>query len=1031
MPDTLEDPRTTANPDGSHDNLPGLSVPSDEDLNKMVYGGAPDTPASLQSYTAGGNSNPDPDLSKMESAGGDTDGTIKDSFYENNPEQEPRPNIKSKFKGLSGRKKWAILSLSSLPTVIIPAMVAVLVIMFLSGFQLGAVARVLGDVNFIFTKRMSRTLTKRAIYALSNPASQYKISEGAISKLGLRSPNNPIVDFEGTGNVITGRPEGVKIGNKTVSLNNNLTINTPLGRQNRLSLLSDLDNALSEVPEIGRLGPLAKNRRTLALAESLGYKYSAWDKGKRFWQGIRDEASLKKAVGEYLEDKYSLVKKAKIKFGSNDLNEAATKTEKAALADGSIGIDESAPQLGLEAGTEAVAKSASAGLATFAKGLKQVGDVAQFIGYYCLFRDLAKIIKNGKLERMYAYARSGMNILTAYDQFKTGDSSPFAVNMAVRDLGLFQNTTTWATNTYQYSVSQAKNLGYTAMPVADIMWAPTALVQRIISFVGQDLGPLSGSIDGMCGVLTSAEGIIATVAVEFVAQALICFVTACIGSAGTKAGTKAAVEAVEQAGEELAGEVVDKLAKETAEKLAKEAVEEGLEKAAEAGIKQGLRGFFGKYRRLKSFGEVVTKGGAVIGGIILLQKAAAAGSALDAGCIGGNDNCMNLANQGLRMIGNTQVQSMGGRPSTQAEIAEVKQTQYEEVLLANKNMPFSERLLGLTNPRSPLSLMLANIPLRKSTIYEGSDRLLAYIGNIFSPVSSGGLFASTLKILNTDNLALAQSSDEEEPGYHVWFYSKAEEEKITTDPSFDPDTNKEFVESRLEDLKSKYGKCYEKDEATSFDADEGFLLECSTLLKEEDALHYRIYLADEEFKKQQEYIANATESSGSQTTLPIGDFYGDSTSTPCAAGSDDYGEAVGYRSGRPFKIRLCTIAGLLSGRGDADAGGIARFNSSISLNVVSMINEAKAAGLTPKMNSSYRTMEYQQELRRQANCPNDTTNNCDFTVARAGFSNHQMGLAFDIQPDSDFWQWMINNGERFGYKWYGSGDRPHFSPTGG
>ena len=89
--------------------------------------------------TAGGNSNPDPDLSKMESAGGDTDGTIKDSFYENNPEQEPRPNIKSKFKGLSGRKKWAILSLSSLPTVIIPAMVAVLVIMFLSGFQLGAV----------------------------------------------------------------------------------------------------------------------------------------------------------------------------------------------------------------------------------------------------------------------------------------------------------------------------------------------------------------------------------------------------------------------------------------------------------------------------------------------------------------------------------------------------------------------------------------------------------------------------------------------------------------------------------------------------------------------------------------------------------------------------------------------------------------------------------------------------------------------------------------------------------------------------
>lgn len=61
MPDTLEDPRTTTDFDGNHDNLPGVNLPLDKELGEMVYSDAP---------VYMGNEEGDPDLSKMESGDG-------------------------------------------------------------------------------------------------------------------------------------------------------------------------------------------------------------------------------------------------------------------------------------------------------------------------------------------------------------------------------------------------------------------------------------------------------------------------------------------------------------------------------------------------------------------------------------------------------------------------------------------------------------------------------------------------------------------------------------------------------------------------------------------------------------------------------------------------------------------------------------------------------------------------------------------------------------------------------------------------
>ncbi len=991
-----------------------------------------------------------PDLAKMES---DKPSRSPSGLYNEQSQSSESSKAKSRFNRLGGRKKWVLLATGSTPILAILGFGIAALIMLITQFQLGAVGRVLQDINFVFTKRMTRVLTKRAIYAATNPASKYKISEKALSKLGLRNPLNPIVNFEGTASIRTGRPERVRIGESVIDLDNSLDINTPLGRQKRLSIFSQFDEALSDIPEIDRLGPLAKNRRVTALANSLGYKFSAWDRAKNFWRGIKNEQSLKKAVGEYLEDKIKLVKKAKVKFGSNDLKDLTEWTEEATLSDESIALTESASQGGSETGLRKLARKASGGLAKFARGARGISTIAEIAGYYCLFRDLAKIISDGKLERMYAMAKTGMNILTSVSQAKTGDTSPLAQIMAIKDLGAFQETVAWKAGTFQLSAAQAVAKGFMAMPVGDILWAPVEAIQTIISIVGHKLPIGDSVVDGICNALTSGPGIVLALALE---GALIAFT-----GGGSQGGEKALAKALGKVAEDGAEKAASAAAKGTVKKIVEKSVaEEVSEEAIKALAKQGLRGFFGKVRRVVNFSKNVGKMAALVGGPILLMKLAASGSGLDVGCIGGNDNCMNIGDQGLNFVANTNMQALGGRPSTPAESAEIRETQYEEVLMASKNMPFLKRALSFENPRSPLSLMVADIRVSPEIITKSLSYVLTRPLSIFSPASDVGLAGAVINTMDTNNVALATSGVAD--GKHFWFFSKSELEKINNDPSFDTDANAEFVKNNLDRLKDKYGKCYEKDEASSFNDDDDFLNECSSLLKEDEALHYRLYLGDNRFLDQGEDVANATDSAGSTNATPgeSGAVIGDTSEVPCASGTTDVGVTDGWNGGSKYLIRICQIPGFLSGGSeDIARGGFVTVSSTVSGSVLSMFNAMVAAGLEPTAASSFRSMAKQTELWNSNPTPGE--------VARPGFSNHQTGFAIDFDvgcfgisgcprtsgsaggkvlfpsdncaatysrgdrgySDNPVWWWLNDNAKSYGYKHY-CHEAWHWSPSG-
>lgn len=185
---------------------------------------------------------------------------------------------------------------------------------------------------------------------------------------------------------------------------------------------------------------------------------------------------------------------------------------------------------------------------------------------------------------------------------------------------------------------------------------------------------------------------------------------------------------------------------------------------------------------------------------------------------------------------------------------------------------------------------------------------------------------------------------------------------------------------------------------------------------------------------------------GGQSEAMIGDPFESSVSVPCDSRTKDIGEFTGYVKGNPIQHRLCAIPNLPAGGQGHTPGnqffigpgaeGVAVVNSRASGAVYSMVEAAKADGVTLSVGSSFRTMAHQQELCRTDDlCPNGDYRE----VAKPGTSNHQSGLALDFalgsgnmiknkyssscdtrarSPNSAMWKWLAKNAERFGYKQY-------------
>lgn len=1045
MPDTLEDPRNAISPG--------------EESGRIVDDGA-----SVYMRDEEG----DPDLSKMESGDGSTGGTDDDyGFYSNNSGQEPLSNIKSKFKGLGAKKKWAAF-VFTVPSFVVIVGVVFSLFLLLSGFQVGHVARVLKDFNYIFATRGSRNFAKRGLLSSLNPNSKYKITnEKSLSKLGLINETNPeksILKFDGKSSLVARRPEKISIGNTTIDVPQGFARNTPFRGAERKSFIKAVDDAILNTPETSRLSSYARNRAAKATFQSVGIKLRSWDKSKRFFQDVRD---WKKTVREFYENSQEKIgrTKARISLSTNDAKNAVAKTEEA-LSDPDILSDPSGSpgQEAASRGVREVLEESETALAKTAKVASKIS-VVEIVGWLCLFRDLKKVIIDGSLQRMYGLARLSGQAFTAFDQFKSGDTSFAALGLTAKSYGNFATNVSYQqamfgnTGSSSYSTKSLVDAGYDPIPEDFNIYQPLSVAKRLIvalgsigvskagfnamlpglssllNIAGIDVDKQLESIDdGLCNALTTPAGIIGAVVVEIVIQIVIGVLSAGIATAGAEAGEQGAKVALVAAAKEVGSAFIGKL---IFKQFRKELIEQGAVRA--------VRG------TLWTFTKQIPKFLAITAGSVeaaaLLEKLASSGSGADIGGVGPDFNFFNKASLGANFLGNSYSQTSNyGRPSNPDETAEVRETQYQEVLLANKSKSFTERLLSVNNPRSSISTMLGSIYLDRSSF----NKIPQYVFNlpnlVFNPAYNNGLYSS---ILNTvkypdSSSALAKETSDSDDGYHVWFYSKDEEKKLVEDPSFDPDANAEYVEANLEPFEEKYGKCYKEDEAKMFTDDiqkaisasqnltnivlnngdvSGFAY-CARVLKEDDALHYRVYKADNNFKQYMDDVAAAGEESTSTTATQSSSFSGDkaqdTSAMQCPQGTSDLGTQQIKRSDKSFGIRLCKVPSLSGGRGVDDV------NASIAGNVLKLVNDAHAAGIELS-GGGFRTNAEQIELRK-SHCGGSNyaiyqapPSSCNPPTARPGTSNHELGLAIDfnsgsgtISKGSAQFNWLQNNASKYG-----------------
>ncbi len=160
--------------------------------------------------------------------------------------------------------------------------------------------------------------------------------------------------------------------------------------------------------------------------------------------------------------------------------------------------------------------------------------------------------------------------------------------------------------------------------------------------------------------------------------------------------------------------------------------------------------------------------------------------------------------------------------------------------------------------------------------------------------------------------------------------------------------------------------------------------------------------------------------------IDITTLYDDSSSISCAEGTEDLGVVDdAYHNGQKFKARLCALKDVAFTGETAIPGaeGKAVVNSRVSAALVKMMEAARADGIRPSISSAFRSHQKQTSLYNCA--PGCTGGN---PAARPGYSNHQAGVALDVNEPLN--AWMRQNGEQYGYKWYGSDDPVHFSPEG-
>jgi hypothetical protein len=193
---------------------------------------------------------------------------------------------------------------------------------------------------------------------------------------------------------------------------------------------------------------------------------------------------------------------------------------------------------------------------------------------------------------------------------------------------------------------------------------------------------------------------------------------------------------------------------------------------------------------------------------------------------------------------------------------------------------------------------------------------------------------------------------------------------------------------------------------------------------------------DEQGVNAADQSTSADTNTTASATIDMAHLYENSTSVACASNTKDIGIYDGYTEGKKVRIRLCAVSNVSSSGAEATGGygvtgadGKCPVNSRVSGAVYAMAQAAQKDGITLSAASCFRTMSHQECLYNRT-CGSNL-------AAKPGYSNHQMGLALDIDgvgstlaPGSGpIWDWLAKNAGNFGYKNFPS-EAWHWSPTG-
>lgn len=825
---------------------------------------------------------------------------------------------------------------------------------------------------------------------------------------------------------------------------------------NKINFSGEIDAAIAASnPEVGFF---TRGRIAKRLMGDVGVELNFWQKAAAGYKGLKKEVADRKQLAEEVDRVHTTPSNEGCAVPQSCAigTDASDKFEKAVA-------DENKPLIGLE--KESLER---------AMKTNPVVDAIQFLGGayaialpVCIIYD-ASIVKakpvieskNAALQKTY------YGLMTAADQQKSGQTNAVAVGAMNNKLGDITGSLP-EQRAYGRKVS-TKNF------VAEPDQPQNGGVSEDIS-IADLLGGLSGPsekiLDTACPTVLDAKTAIALTALQ-VALGIVSGGSGTAAEEGILATVKASITKLFSKGviDEVATEVAVKsggtITADTAAKaLVTEVETTAAEATGQAAAKTSTK-LLSKFiptttSQWKSLSLKLGRDAIIIGGGSLLAKYAVLAH------MGGNTTGLetdssyaNRADMGGNLAGNDiHRQALMGRPLDEVEqIASRAEDQKDLAMITSRESAWN-RYLAIGNIHSLISRLGFGMLNRFG--YSNTARFSA-IRNIFSFGFIRNSWGFIQNMSPGHGIVSAAASQTDNYGIIQWGWTKEELDLSATDHSYGIIINDEIYNRRTDkkDIEEKYSKCFTKSMGELLSEKlvvkkGGKIIEGNEILCtpknlginntefKDGVFRYRLSVKNNNALDHLLDVQNVGSNDGPQATgANSGGIVGDTSQTSvdvaCATGTNDLGIGDGYSNGQLVKIRLCSVPGLPSTGGESTPGnayyveGAERLgivNSRVSGAVLSMITSALSSNIAVSATSTFRSMIHQESMCADGSCDGKIK-------ARAGFSNHQMGLAIDFvgtkvtgtnsvscagrakDTSSPIWNWLYKNAEQFGFKQY-------------